>query len=255
MRSNGPDEHALRTLLGAAGYPDPDSDAAERRIWPASTKTIPTRRICSASSRKVAVSSPEIRQILTEVYTNHLNMPAEWTPAQRQEFLEAQAATLSRQIAELAAELGEQAATDWTQRHGQQPDYLTRVGLLNTATASAREIVLNNELYEMIPEPEDHTPEDLIAPEPAPDRSQLSWDQRWTRTRYRSDPSEQLEALAHRVWPDPAFSAVFRIKAGYLLAARAEDQLALPADPDDPLAGELAQMIYRDLRRDGLPER
>ena len=57
------------------------------------------------------------------------------------------------------------------------------------------------------------------------------------------------------VWPDPGFSALFRIKAGYLIAARAEDQLVLPSDRHDPLAAQLAQMVYADLRADGLPEK
>lgn len=62
-----------------------------------------------------------------------------------------------------------------------------------------------------------------------------------------------MEELVADLWPAPAFSAVFRIKAGYLLAARAEDQLPLPREPRDPLAAELAQMVYQDLRDDGLP--
>lgn len=55
------------------------------------------------------------------------------------------------------------------------------------------------------------------------------------------------------VWPAPNYSAVFRIKAGYLIAARAEDRLPLPRSEDDPLAAELAQMVHADLRADGLP--
>ena len=201
------------------------------------------------------MSSPEIRQIVEDVYTHHLPLPPEWTPAQRAAFIEQQAARISRQVADLAAGLGEQAVAEWTRRYGEHPDYLTKVGLLNTATAAAREIVLNDELYGMIPEPQDTPPADLIEPEPIPDRTQLRWDQRWTRTRYRSEPSQQIEDLVTRVWPDPDFSAVFRIKAGYLLAARTEDRLRLPRDRDDPLAAELSPMIYRDLRHDGLPER
>lgn len=258
-----PDELSLRALLSAAGYPDPDTLRTERMIWPASSGMIPTRGICSASSRKVAVTSPEIRQIVADVYTSHLQLPAEWTPARKREFIEEEAVRISHQVAELAAELGEQAVAEWTSRHGDHPDYLTKVGLLNTASASAKEIVLNNELYEMIPEPHDSTPTDLVdtappwleSPEPMPDRSQMPWDQRWTRTAYRREPSQQIEDLVARVWPDPQFSAVFRIKAGYLLAARDEEQLPLPEDPDDPLAAELAQMVYSDLRHDGLPER
>ena len=63
------------------------------------------------------------------------------------------------------------------------------------------------------------------------------------------------DKLAAQVWPAPEFSALFRIKAGYLIAARAEDQLVLPTGPLDPLAAQLAQMVYADLRADGLPVR
>jgi hypothetical protein len=128
------------------------------------------------------------------------------------------------------------------------------VGLLNTAMSAAKEVVLNNELYELIPQPAD-PPSERDAEPPTLDHSQVPWDQRWTRTQYRSDPSEQIEDLVAQIWPDPDFSAVFRIKAGYILAARAEDRLPLPGHRGDPLAEELAQMVYSDLRRDGLPER
>ncbi|MGH3556009.1 MAG: hypothetical protein ACRDTK_00550 [Mycobacterium sp.] len=201
------------------------------------------------------MTSPEIRQIVQTIYTDHLQLPTEWNAAQRHEFIEAEAAKISHQVAELAAEMGEQAVADWIARHDDHPDYLTKVGLLNAATAAAKEIVLNNELYEMIPEPPDPTPSDLIESESACDRGPLPWDQRWTRTRYRTEPSEQIEALTATIWPDPTYSAVFRIKAGYLLAARAEDELPLPSRPGDPLTEQLAQMIYTDLRHDGLPER
>ena len=52
-------------------------------------------------------------------------------------------------------QMGEQAVADWTARHGDHPDFMTKVGLLNTASASAKEMVLAQELYELIPEPPD----------------------------------------------------------------------------------------------------
>jgi hypothetical protein len=154
----------------------------------------------------------------------------------------------------LGDQMGAQSVTEWTARTGAHPDYLTKVGLLNTAMSAAKEVVLNNELYELIPQPAD-PPSELDTEPPTLDRSQVPWDQRWTRTQYRSDPSEEIEDLVAQIWPDPYFSAVFRIKAAYLLAARAEDQLPPPGHRGDPLADELAQMVYSDLRRDGLPER
>lgn len=246
-------DRRLRRFFAVPRYPDPATITQERKIWRAGA-TVRTSRICSASSMgKVAVTSPEIRQIVADMYTHHLELPSEWTPARREEFIEAEAARISRQVAEVAAEMGERAIADWKASRGDHPDYMTKVGLLNTAAASAKEMVLSQELYELIPEP----PEEQMLEQsaPVPDRSQVPWDQRWTRSYWRSDPSEALEDLTARVWPDPDFSDVFRIKAGYLLAARAEDQLPLPSGPGDPLADQLAQLVYSDLRHDGLPER
>jgi hypothetical protein len=202
--------------------------------------------------RKVPVTSPEIQQIVIEVYTNHDLLAPEWTPQQRRDFLDREAARLSRQVAELAAELSEQAIQDWINRTGDHPDVMAKAGLVNTATLQAKEVVLTQELYELVPPP---AQEDLQSQPPMPDRREVPWDRRWTHTQYRTEPSEVQEDLVTSVWPAPDFSALFRIKAGYLIAARAEDQLVAPTDQHDPLAAQLAQMVYADLRADGLPEK
>ncbi|MCA2304871.1 hypothetical protein JF770_14990 [Mycobacterium intracellulare] len=200
------------------------------------------------------MTSPEIRQIVANAYTQ-TQLPQEWSTAQREAFLDEEATRISYQVAELAAQMGAQAVGEWTQARGQHPDYQTKVGLLNTARSQAMEIVLANELYEQIPT-EDDQPSTLWGEDqPTPDRDQVPWDQRWTQPQYRSDTSQDIEDLIAHLWPNPQFSAVFRIKAGYLLAARAEEGLPLPRGPQDPLTDQLAQMVYNDLRRDGLPER
>jgi len=249
-------ERRLRRFMANHGYPDPDTIRWERTIWHGASGQIHTSGVCSTSSTAtVVMTSPEIHQIVAQVYAGPLQLPQEWSPTQREAFIEEQAARISHQVAELAAQMGAQAVGEWTRTRGQHPDYLTKVGLLNTARSQAMEIVLHNELYEQIPTDEDQ-PSDLWGEDqPMADRSQVPWDQRWTRPQYRSDPSEDIEALITDLWPDPGFSALFRIKAGYLLAARAEDGLALPSGPADPLTAQLAQMIYTDLRDDGLPER
>lgn len=200
------------------------------------------------------MTSNEIQQIVTEVYTTHALLPPDWTHQQRQDFLDREAGRISRQVASLAAEMTDQAVQDWISRHGDHPDYLTKVGLVNNVTNQAKEIVLSQELYELIPAApmEDDSLEDSSAG--LPDRSEVPWDKRWTHTAYRTEPTEDQEDLVAAVWPTPDFSALFRIKAEYLIAARAEDQLPLPADRHDPLAAQLAQMVYDDLRADGLPE-
>jgi hypothetical protein len=207
-------------------------------------------RVIHSACPHVPVPSPEIQQIVTEVYTSHDLLPSEWTPQRQRDFLDQEAARLSRQAAELAAERGEEAIQEWISRTGDHPDVMTKVGLANNATLQAKEIVLSQELYELVPLPAD---EDLESLPPIPDRSEVPWDRRWTHTQYRIDPSEDQEDLVAAVWPAPDFSGLFRIKAGYLIAARVEDQLVLPSDRRDPLAAALAQMVYADLRADDLP--
>lgn len=248
----------FKQLCAALGAPDPDTITQERAIWQASdARNSRTSSTCStASTGKVAVTSPEIRHIVDNVYNNHLELPPEWTAKQREDFLDDEASRISLQVDDLAAEMAAATIKQWTQDKGQHPDYMTTVGMHNTARLQAMEIVLSQELYSLIPEEPDE-PATLLGQDYTPPvpRSQLSWDQRWTRPEYRTEPTEDLEALTVLLWPDPAFSAVFRIKAAYLLASRAEDGLDPPIDQDSRETRELAQLVYRDLREDGLPER
>ena len=196
------------------------------------------------------MTSPEIRAEVDQVYSQYLQLPQDWTLSRRIEFLDQEAERLSRLVAETAAQMGQQAIELWARRHGMQPDYMTHVGLLNSSTSSAKELVLQQELYSQIPETlEEETPED---PEPL---LEVPADQRWSSTQFAIDPSPELEALVERVWPEPEFSVTFQIKAGYLLAARDAQGQVQPQDQDDPLATQLAQLVHDDLRRDGLPER
>jgi hypothetical protein len=201
--------------------------------------------------------SREFLTILNEVYPRYLQLPPEWTDQEQHRYLVQEAERLSRMVAELADQLAEQSVTQWTRSHGHHPDYLTKVGLISTARMAAREQILNRELYEQIPSSADETDEarDAIREEPAQARDEIPWDRRWTDPDCRSEPSEATETLIEQIWPEPTFSMLFRIKAGYLLAARAEDGLAIPTTSDSALAQELAAMIYQDLRSDGLPER
>lgn len=125
------------------------------------------------------------------MYTNHDLLPPEWTPRQQREFLDAEAARLSRQVAELAADLSEHAIGESTIRAGRHPDVMTKVGLINTATVQAKEIVLARELYELIPPTEDLDDTAQVLP----DRSELAWDRRWTHTQYRPNQPPSRSTL------------------------------------------------------------
>lgn len=86
------------------------------------------------------------------------------------------------------------------------------------------------------------------------DGDPLSWEERWTRPDRRSYPSASVEALIAELWPDDAYSDVFQVKAGYLLAALEEDGRPLPGRQEDALVRELTEMVLADLRNAGLPD-
>ncbi|AFM20673.1 hypothetical protein Mycch_6073 (plasmid) [Mycolicibacterium chubuense NBB4] len=251
----GISDRRLRAFFAVRGYPDPATVSQERTIWAATEHRTPTSRICSASStaQAVTVIDPEILKAVQTVYSTDLSLPEEWTPQRRNEFLTAEADKISSMAASMAEQLWEKAIEAWSrQRNGQTPNHATKVALLQAARTQAAQTVLNSELYELIETDETRQWE---PPVPTPKPAQLSWEQRWTSPAHQSEPSEELEALIDRLWPAPDFSGPFRIKAGYLASARAEDALPLPAHPEEPLTGELARMIFHDLRADGLPER
>lgn len=223
-----------------------------RTLWRAGPPTT-SSRICSASRGLTTPVTEWMEQAVHDVYRNWLDLPPDWTPQQKRRHLNDLTARLDRMAAQMADDLAASAIQQWTQRHGAHPDYLTTVRLRETALQNARETVVRQELYDQIEEP----PEQTVAfnpplPQPVP-ASQVPWNLRWNDARYRSEPGEQIEALAEMVWPDPQFSDLFRIKAAYLLIARLEDQLPLPDGPQHPLAAELAPLVYEDLRLDGYP--
>jgi hypothetical protein len=77
----------------------------------------------------------EFLKILTEIYPQYLPLPLppDHTPDQRQQWLIQEADRLATQSFDLSHELAGVAIQNWIQRHGQHPDYLTTVGLVNTA--------------------------------------------------------------------------------------------------------------------------
>jgi hypothetical protein len=222
-----------------------------RTLWRAGKNS---NRICSASRRLTTPVTEWMRQAVDDVYRQWLTLPEEWTPTQQQQYLQDLISRLDRMASELADTLAAAAIQEWTTRHGEHPDFQTTVGLRQTALQNARETIVRQELYDLIPQDENEETVDFDPPlhQPIP-ASQVPWDQRWKDARYRGEPGEQIEALADRVWPAPAFSVMFRIKAAYLLIARIEDGLTVPEGPQDPLAAELAPMVYEDLRADGYP--
>jgi len=105
---------------------------------------------------------------------------------------------------------------------------------------------VRQELYALIPTPAEDQPEPRRRPSP-----EVSWQDRWRDVRYRTEPSEAVEDLVDRVWPQR--SAMFRVKAAYLLATRAEEGLPVPSSPRHHLVPRLTPLVEQDLLADGYP--
>ena len=185
-----------------------------------------------------------MRQAVDQVYHHQIGIPAQWSPEQTELFLSLVTQRLDDQAATLALELGEQAVQSWTQQHNGQPDHATTVGLHETALQNAREAIVRQSLYDLIPQP----PEGHDSP---PALADIPWTQRWRHLTYRAEPSEQIEELADHLWPDR--SAMFRVKAAYLLATRLEENRAIPTAPGHRLTHDLGVEVAEAMTAEGYP--
>lgn len=217
--------------------------AVGRLLWATSSN-----RICSASMhrRMKPVSSQWMREAVEAAY-RQLGLPTSWTSEQTETFLTLVTERLDAKAAQLSIDLGEDAISRWRTAHpGQDPDHQTTVGLHETALENAREAVVREELYALMPTPAEDQSEPVSRPSP-----EVSWEDRWRDLRYRTEPSEAVEDLVDRVWPQR--SAMFRVKAAYLLATRAEEGRPVPTSPRHHLVPRLTALVEEELRADGYP--
>jgi len=237
-------------------------------------RTLPSSLICSVLSRRVETVSEEIRRIVDRVWTEHIGIPPEWTPEYAQQWIADEAQRMTNRINLMQAEQQQVLIRDWTVRHeGQPPDTMTHIGLITMARDQCQEIVLEQELYELVPvEEEDRelTPlEQQLAQERQEEAEERAFEaarsdpQRW-RGVYRSEPTEEVEDTVKMVWPER--SNMFRVVAALLWQSRVEDAKPVPLPPqmmerrrrqrraNETLREELTAMVEEDIRASRLPE-
>jgi len=214
--------------------------------------------------------SAEIRQIVARTWTDYIGVPQEWSSEQTEEFFTEEATRMADRIARMQAEAQLVVIRQWRNaHHGNQPDYLTQVGLINAARAQCQEIVLSEELYEQIPEEQD---EETY---PTGEWDESNWGQlpegneewavaaranpdRW-KTVFRSDPTEEIVDAVAALWPER--TATFHLYMELLWQSRVEDDKPVPAM--EPVArtqlrarranaavmGEMTQVVDAEERR------
>ncbi|WP_225730458.1 MULTISPECIES: hypothetical protein [unclassified Nocardia] len=194
--------------------------------------------------------SQQIREIVEQTWHNHIGLPPEWTPTQTEEFLARETAAICSEIDRRTTSAQPQAIQRWKAEHGQEPDYLTTVGLLNNTRQSITEQVLTEALYEKIP-PE---PQDVLETPDAPTDldEQVDAAQRWRDPMARTpDPDPDLDELADRLLPHR--STLVRVMAAHLLQVMREDGQPLPTGPDDPAVAPFTNRLEQGMQADGQP--
>ncbi len=182
--------------------------------------------------------SAEIRQIVARTWREYIGVPQEWSSEQTEAFFTDEATRMADRIARMQAEAQLVVIRQWREaHHGNQPDYLTQVGLINAARAQCQEIVLSEELYEQIPEEQD---EETY---PTGEWDESNWGQlpegneawavaaranpdRW-KTVFRSDPTEEIVDAVAALWPER--TPRFHLYMELLWQSRVEDDKPVPA--------------------------
>jgi len=214
--------------------------------------------------------SAEIRQIVARTWREYIGVPQEWSSEQTEAFFTDEATRMADRIARMQAEAQLVVIRQWREaHHGNQPDYLTQVGLINAARAQCQEIVLSEELYEQIPEEQD---EETY---PTGEWDESNWGQlpegneawavaaranpdRW-KTVFRSDPTEEIVDAVAALWPER--TPRFHLYMELLWQSRVEDDKPVPAM--EPVArtqlrarranaavlGEMTQVVDAEERR------
>lgn len=192
--------------------------------------------------------SQQIHEIVETTWRTHIGLPQDWTPAEIEEFLAAQTASICAQIDHRSAAMQPQTLRQWRTTHGMEPDYLTTVGLLNSARQSVTEQVLTEMLYDLIPpQPDDIETDSSATVLPTPSAAE-----RWRYPDARTaEPDHDLDDLADRLLPHR--STLVRVMAAHLLQAMREDGKPLPNSPDDPALALFTNQLEAGMRADGLP--
>lgn len=224
----------------------------------------PTRNWIFSPPRKVpppmTETPPEnLRQLVEQTWRTHIGLPEDWSQTQKANFVADEALRISDLIETQMQGQGP-LVRQWWDEHGEAPDYLTTVTLIETARRSITEAVLAQELYEQIPHSEQDFPEP-VSVEEFQEREALQEQvrlqdaagdrDRWIDPLRRRDPSSEASELSRQLWPDR--SALFRVTGAFLLQARTEDGEPVPTGPSDPLAASFTNQVSQALVAAGRP--
>lgn len=206
-----------------------------------------------------------IETIVERVWRTQLGLPSTMSAAEQTEFLAQQTRQIEARMEELLPDTV-QVQADYRRKTGEQPDFMTTVGLMNNGRLQAQRIALDEELFSLL------TPEDEIEPEPSPQDLEAARElqerqaahrlaqqraahrgepTRWHQPHHCTEPTPEIEELADQLWADR--TAWFRVLAARLLQVRSEDAMTVPTVTSGPVFRLCTSQVETQLRAAGRP--
>lgn len=195
-------------------------------------------------------------QILAEVsrvWTEEIGLPESMTESEKQTFLQERTEEISAQIESSMGTAQGPLVARFKSEYGREPDFPTKLALIETARAQITAQVLQEMLYEQIPGAIDPFPEETdneSAPEKQSEESPAD-PQRWRKALVRSEPRKEIEELTDQLFPTR--STLYRVMAAYLMQTLSEDGRQIPTSSSDPLLPSFISQLEAAMVEDGQP--
>jgi hypothetical protein len=180
-----------------------------------------------------------ITQDIMKLYLQHQGLPPELSPTDQQAFLESESERIAERIDNMKIYMEQQVLQRYIRENGQPAPYMEQVGLINQAWAQATDFVINEEIYNQLPEDMEAYPPDQESPEAEAERDRAriqvhrSDPERWRNPLNCADPDKEANQLTDLLWAEQPMR--FRYYAAHLIAARIEDNEPYPTSTEHPL--------------------
>ena len=195
-------------------------------------------------------------QILAEVsrvWTQEIGFPESMTESAKQAFLQERTEEISAQIELSMGTAQGPLVARFKSEHGREPDFSTKLALIETARAQITAQVLQEMLYEQIPgalDPFQEETDNESTPESQSEETRTD-PQRWRKALVRSEPPKEIEELTDQLFPTR--STLYRVMAAYLMQTLSEDGQQIPTSSNDPLLPSFISQLEAAMVEDGQP--
>ncbi|MBY6708098.1 hypothetical protein HQ308_14930 [Rhodococcus sp. BP-241] len=206
-----------------------------------------TSSICSPMERTVTPMIDPITQDVMKLYLEHVGLPTELSPEDQQEFLERESERIAERIDNMKVHMQDQVLTRYVRENGHPAPYLEQVGLINQAWQQATDFVINEEIYNQLPEEMEAYPPDQESSEAEAERDRAriqvhrSDPERWRNPLNCADPDKEAGDLTELLWEERPMH--FRYFAAHLIAARIEDSQPYPTSRQHPLYPSFTNLL------------